>query len=135
MRWFCTGIIAGLCGSIGIFVLQNASIARSTLLSWGLIAGYAHDYGGYIRETPRYSGLWGHPNEAGHVGALASAAGIYFYIVERKIVPLAIVSAGLLALFYFTLSRGGLIAGFAPIAIALIIPRGATFSIRGFYSA
>jgi hypothetical protein len=123
MRWFCAGIIAGLCSSVAVFFLQNASIAKSTLLSWGLIAGYAADFGGYIRETPRFSGLWGHPNEAGHVGALASAAGIYFYLVERKILPLAIVSAGLLAFFYFTLSRGGLMAGFAPIAIALIVPR------------
>lgn len=123
MAWFCSGMIAGLVAAIGVFVLQNASISRATLLSWGLIAGYAADYGGYIRDTPRYSGLWGHPNEAGHIGALAAAAGIYFYVAERKIIPLAIVVTGLMAFFYFTLSRGGLIAAAATIAIAILLPR------------
>lgn len=123
MSWFCYGMIAGLVAAVGVFVLQNASIARSTLLSLGLIAGYANDYGGYIRDTPRYSGLWGHPNEAGHVGALAAAAGVYFYVAERKILPLAIVCAGIVGFFYFTLSRGGLIASAVPIAVAVMLPR------------
>jgi O-antigen ligase len=123
MSWFCYGVIGGLVAAIGVFFLQNASISRSTLLSFGLIAGYANDYGGYIRDTPRYSGLWGHPNEAGHVGALAAAAGIYLYLVERKVLPLAVVCAGLLGFFYYTLSRGGLIAGGATIVIAVMIPK------------
>jgi len=123
MSWFCQGVIVGLLAAVGVFALQNTSISRSALLSWGLIAGYANDFGGYIRDTPRYSGLWGHPNEAGHVGALAAAAGIYFYVTQRKIIPLVITSAGLLAFFYYTLSRGGLIAGATTIAIAVVIPR------------
>jgi hypothetical protein len=123
MSWFCYGIVAGFVASIGVFALQDGSISRSTLLSWGLMAGYATEIGGYIRDTPRYSGLWGHPNEAGHVGALAAAAGVYFYVTQRKILPLVVVSACLVALFYYTLSRGGLIAGGATLAIAVLIPR------------
>jgi O-antigen ligase/polysaccharide polymerase Wzy-like membrane protein len=123
MNMLCYGMICGLCASVGVFVLQNASIPKSTLLSWGLIAGYAGDFGGYIRETPRYSGLWGHPNEAGHAGALAAAAAAYLYFVERRLAPIAIVAAGFVAFFYYTLSRGGLIAGMVPIAVAIMIPR------------
>ena len=44
MTWFCYGLIAGLAASVGIFVLQDAEISRSTLLSWGLVAGYADQY-------------------------------------------------------------------------------------------
>lgn len=123
MTWFCYGMIAGVAASAGIFVLQDSEISRSILLSWGLVAGYADQYGGYLRETPRYSGLWGHPNEAGHVGALAAGAGAYFYLGKRRIFPLVVLAISLCAYFYYTLSRGGLIAGAATIFIALIVPR------------
>jgi hypothetical protein len=123
MSSFCYGIVAGLVASAGVFVLQDGSIPRSTLLSWGLMAGYATEIGGYIRDTPRYSGLWGHPNETGHIGALAAPAGVYLYVTQRKILPLVVVTAGLIAFFYYTLSRGGLIAGGATLAIAVLIPR------------
>lgn len=123
MTWFCYGLIAGLAASVGIFVLQDAEISRSTLLSWGLVAGYADQYGGYLRDTPRYSGLWGHPNEAGHVGALAAGAGAYFYLGKRRIIPAVVLVVSLCAYFYYTLSRGGLIASGATILIALVIPK------------
>lgn len=124
MRLFCFGLIAGLLCSVGVFALQNTNVSRSQLLSWGLIAGYAEDFWGYQRQdAPRYSGLWGHPNEAGHISAIAAVAGAYLYRVEGRIAPLVLTAGGLLGVFYYTLSRGGLIAACVPILVALVVPK------------
>ena len=119
----CWGLVAGLVGSVGLYALTDSGVPLSTLSSLGLAAGYAAEIGGYIRETPRFSGLWGHPNEAGHVAALASAGGAYLYITQRRIVPAALTALGLIATFYYTLSRGGIISGAAIMAIAVMVSR------------
>jgi hypothetical protein len=119
----CWGLVAGLLGSVGLYALADSGIPVSTLSAMGLAAGYAAEFGGYIRETPRYSGLWGHPNEAGHVSALASAAGAYLFITQRRLVPIALTAAGLAATFYYTLSRGGLMSGAAILALSVMVTR------------
>jgi hypothetical protein len=78
----------------------------------------------------RYSGLSGHPNEAGHIAALAAAAGAYFAFVQRRFLPTALVAAGLMAVFYYTRSRGGLIAGGAALAIPFAFARGRATLLR-----
>jgi hypothetical protein len=118
---FCWGLIIGLLATVPIFLLQNSGWSE-TLLNWGMMAGYAPTFDQMTRE--RYSGMWAHPNEAAHVAALAAAAGAYFAFVRRLFLPLALVAGGFLAVFYYTWSRGGLIAVGATLAIPFVIPRG-----------
>jgi hypothetical protein len=73
---------------------------------------------------PRYSGLWGHPNEASHVAALASAAGAYLLLARKSVLAVVLVAACLFGVFYFTLSRGGLMIGGAVLALAVLLQPG-----------
>ena len=126
---FCWGLIIGLLASVPVFVLQNLGWSGA-LIDWGLMPGYANIFGAVARDIPRYSGLWGHPNEAGHVAALAAAAGAYFAISQRRLVPLILVAGGLLAVFYYTWCRGALIAGGIVLAIPFVVSRGRAKSHR-----
>ena len=121
---FAWGMLAGLAATVATFALLHAGIPLATLASLGLAAGYAGDFGGYVREMPRYSGLWGHPNEASHVAALASAAAAYLLLVDKSKLAAFIATAGLLAVFYYTLSRGGLMIGGAIVALAFFLKGG-----------
>ena len=123
LRIFCYGLIIGLVGSVGLMaVVASGLFPTQTLAGMGLTAGYAAEFGGYIRETPRSSGLWGHPNEAGHVATLAAGAAAFLYTADRRLVPLAVTGAAFLAVFYFTLCRAGFAAGVIVLMLALLIP-------------
>ena len=126
---FCWGLILGLLATVPIYALQDAGWS-STLIDWGLAAGYGETFAQMSREIPRYSGLSGHPNEAGHVAALAAAAGAYFFLVRGRVLPLMLVAGGLLATFYYTWSRGGFIAGAFTLAIPFLYARGRTGLLR-----
>ena len=119
---FCWGLILGLQSTVPIFVLQDTGYA-STLVNLGLIPGYYAVLHLDIGETSRYSGLWGHPNEAGLVAALAAPGAAYLFFAQRRVVPLALAGAALIAIFYYTQSRGGLIAGGGVLAISLLSGR------------
>jgi hypothetical protein len=118
-RAFCWGLIAGLVATVPIFVFQELGYS-DTLAQFGLVPGYHLD--GDIGEGDilRYSGLWGHPNEAGHIAALAGAAGAYF-AYHRRLFPAAITAVALVVVFYYTRSRAGLFAGGAVLALALLM--------------
>ena len=64
--------------TVPIFVLQAAGY-NSTLIGLGLVPGYFKILSLDVGNTLRYSGLWGHPNEAAHIAALAAPAGAYFF--------------------------------------------------------
>jgi hypothetical protein len=119
---FCWGLIAGLLATIPIFVLQDAG-QTALLVGLGLIPGYYEVLHLDVGEALRYSGLWSHPNEAGHVAALAAPAAAYLYLVRRRLLPMLLVALALLATFYYTQSRGGLIVGGAVLAIPLFFGR------------
>ena len=123
LEWFCWGLIVGLLAILPIFFIQD-SVYASKLVEWGLAPGYASAMGGIGWEAFRYSGLSGHPNEAGHVAALSAAAGAYFGLVRRRFMPVIVVFLGLMVVFYYTWSRGGLIAGGAILAIPFLVARG-----------
>ena len=119
---FCWGLVLGLVSTVAIFVLQDTGYA-SVLVNLGLIPGYYEVLHLDIGETLRYSGLWGHPNEAGHVAALAAPGAAYLFFVQRRVVPLALAGAALLAVFYYTQNRGGLLVGGAVLALPLFFGR------------
>jgi O-antigen ligase len=128
LEQFCWGLIIGLLATVPIFIAQD-SVYASKLIEWGLTPGFAQEFGD-IRGLPRYSGLWAHPNEAGHAASLAAAAGAYFALVQRRFWAVALVSAGLIAVFYYTGSRGGLLCGGAILAIPFVIARGKVTLLR-----
>jgi hypothetical protein len=130
LEQFCWGLIIGLLATVPIFIAQD-SVYASKLIEWGLAPGFAQGFGD-IRGLPRYSGLWAHPNEAGHAAALSAAAGAYFALVRHRFWAVALVFAGLIAVFYYTGSRGGLIAGTAILAIPFVIARGRVTILRLF---
>src|SRR5262249_39947717 len=105
LDWFCWGLIAGLLANIPIFVIQNSEYA-SELIDWGFIPRYAESvFLGGAGTFLRYSGIFSHPNEAGHAAALSAAAGAYFAIARRRFLPTIIITAGLVAVFYYARSR------------------------------
>ena len=120
---FCFGLVFGLAGSIGIFVLQNSGVPESQLVAWGLAPGFRPYLFEIARELPRYSGLWSHPNEVGHVAALGAPGAAYLYLVQRRFWPLVLTAICLLATFYFCWSRGGFTAGALTLIIAMLWPR------------
>ena len=126
---FSWGLIIGLLATVPIYVLQDAGWS-TTLISWGLSPGYGLTFDQISRAVPRYSGLSSHPNEAGHVAALATAAGSYFLLVRHRMLPLMLVAGGLLVTFYYTWSRGGLIAGGLILAIPFLYARGRASVLR-----
>ncbi len=120
---FCWGLITGLLATIPIFVLQDFNFS-STLADFGLTSPLDPVFrlnGNGILS--RYTALWGHPNEASHVAALASAAGAYFLIVHRRFLPAVLVAVGLIITFYYTQTRGGFLAGGATLGISLLFWR------------
>jgi hypothetical protein len=121
LEWFCWGLIIGLLATVPIFILQ-ASDYSSKLVEWGLVPGYAYVFSSAESDFARYSGLYGHPNEAGHVAALSAAAGAYYALVRRNYIPSILVGVGLIAVFYFTRSRGGLLAGVVTLAAPYLLP-------------
>ncbi len=122
---FCWGLILGGLATVPIFSLESAGYS-SALIDWGLVPGYSHVFAGIVRNLPRYSGLSGHPNEAGHVAALSAAAGAYFAYVQRRFLPLVLAAGSILFIFYYTWSRGGLVAGGVVLFIPLLFSRGRT---------
>jgi hypothetical protein len=125
---FCWGLIVGMLLTVPIFVLQALGYA-STLVNFGLVPEYYTLFFYENNNLVRYSGLWGHPNEASHVAALSAAAGAYFTFVYRRYLPLALTAAGLLAIFYFTQSRGGLLVSGAVLAVPLLFGTRHQFNI------
>ena len=121
VRGFCWGLTAGLAATVPIFVLQDLGYSTS-LVALGLVPGWNYDVN-LGSGVARYSGLWGHPNEAGHIAALAGAAGAYFAF-NRRLIPATVVAVSLVAVFYYTQSRGGLIAGASPLVVSLLFQRG-----------
>jgi hypothetical protein len=125
---FCWGMIFGLICTIPIFVLEAAGYT-SNLVSFGLVPGYYSEYSLNIGDTARYAGLWSHPNEAGHVAALAAPAAAYLYISQRRAIAMYIAAAALLTVFYFTQSRAGLLVGASVLAFALFVGPGGRINI------
>lgn len=123
LDWFCWGLIIGLLATLAVFAVQD-SVYYSKLSDWGLMPRYAPRAFTGEGGIWRFAGLSGHPNEAGHVAALSAAAGAYFAIVRRKFLPIVIVAAGLIAVFYYTRSRAGFFAGGATISLSLLIAQG-----------
>jgi hypothetical protein len=119
---FCWGLITGLFATVPIFILQESG-QSSILVDLGLRSALNPEF--FLNElgNSRYVGLWGHPNEASHVASLASAAGAYFVVVHRRFLPLILVAAGLAITFYYTQSRGGLLAGGATLGVSLLFSR------------
>ena len=120
---FCLGLVVGLGATIPIFVLQAADYSQA-LIAWGLMPGYAPDFVNSNVDFVRYSGMLGHPNEAGHVATLSAAGGAYFALVRRRMFPLVMVACALILVFYYTRSRGGLLAGGAVLVIPFVLTRG-----------
>jgi hypothetical protein len=120
VRGYCWGLIVGLVATLPIFAFQELGYS-SNLVEIGLVPGYHADVD-FSGDVARYSGLWGHPNQAGHIAALTGAAGAYFAFC-RRFTPAAVVAAALVAIFYFTESRGGLIAGGSVLAISMLYGR------------
>jgi hypothetical protein len=116
---FCWGMIFGLFATLPIFILQAAGLG-STLVAFGLVPGTFRVLGIAWAEASRYSGLWLHPNEAGHVAALSAAASAYIAFVQRRFVPLYCSAAAILVVFYYTQSRGGLLASIAVLAVPFL---------------
>jgi hypothetical protein len=116
---FCWGLIVGVLATVPILFLQDSGYS-STLAEWGLVPGYSQVY---EQARLRYSGLFGHPNEAGHVAALSAAAGAYLFFVRHRFLPLAIGTAGHLAIFYYTWTRGAVIAEGTVLLFALLFAR------------
>jgi hypothetical protein len=126
---FCWGLIVGLLATIPIYVLQDAGWSAN-LIQWGFASGFARTFDQLSRDMPRLSGITGHPNEAGHVAALATAAGTYFALLRRGFWPLILVAGGVLATFYYTWSRGGLIASALILAVPFVYVRGRAALLR-----
>jgi hypothetical protein len=125
---YCWGLILGLLATLPIFVLQDTGNA-SALVSLGLLPGYYQVFRLDFGDTLRYAGLWGHPNEAAHVAALAAPAGAYLLLVQRRILPLVVVAGALLVTFYYTQSRGGFLAGGGILAVSLLFRRGGRIDV------
>jgi hypothetical protein len=125
---YCWGLILGLLATLPILVLQDTGHA-SALVSLGLLPGYYQVFRLDFGDTLRYAGLWGHPNEAAHVAALAAPAGAYLYLVQRRIIPLVLVAGALLATFYYTQSRGGFLASGGILAVPLLFTRGGRINV------
>jgi hypothetical protein len=128
---FCWGLTLGLLSTVPIFFLQDIGYA-SALVNLGLIPGYYAVLHLDIGETSRYSGLWGHPNEAGLVAALGAPGAAYLFFAQRRVLPLALAGGALVAIFYYTQSRGGLIAGGGILAISLLWGRQGRIHILRF---
>ena len=76
-----------------------------------------------VGETLRYAGLWGHPNEAAHVAALAAPGAAWLFLVERRKLPMLLVAGALLTIFYYTQSRGGFVVGCSVLVLPLFFGR------------
>jgi hypothetical protein len=116
---FCWGLIIGMLMTVPIFVLQDLGY-NSTLVELGLVPPYFRELLYENSDLVRYSGLWGHPNEASHVAALSAAAGAYLQFSGRNRIAFALTAIGLLIIFHYTQSRGGLLASGAVLAVPLI---------------
>jgi hypothetical protein len=116
---FCWGLIIGMLLTVPIFIMQGLGYA-STLVEYGLVPEYSQLLLYENSNLVRYAGLWGHPNDAGHVAALSAAAGAYFTFVYRRYLPLGLTSLGLLAIFYFTQSRGSLLVSGVVLAVPIL---------------
>jgi hypothetical protein len=125
---FCWGLIVGMLMTVPIFVLQDLGY-NSTLVELGLVPSYYRELLYDNSELVRYSGLWGHPNEASHVAALSAAAGAYLLLSNRNRIAFALTAIGLLIIFYYTQSRGGLLASGAVLAVPLIFGSKRKFSV------
>jgi hypothetical protein len=125
---FCWGLILGLLSTIPIFVLQ-ANGASSELIKLGLVPGYYEVLQLDVGDTLRYAGLWGHPNEASHVAALAAPAAAYLVMAQRRLLPVLLTAAALIAVFYYTESRGGLLVGGAVLATPFLFRRSGRINI------
>src|SRR5581483_9851265 len=128
---FSWGLVLGLLATVPIFFSQATGL-MSWLVDYGLVPGYyavLHlDYGNGLR----FSGLWGHPNEAGHVAALAAPGAAYIYLVYRRLAASVLVAFALLVIFYYTQSRGGLLVGFGVLALPFFYGRGRRLDIVRF---
>lgn len=120
--FFCWGLIAGLLATAFTFIIQGTGLS-SVLVALGVKSEVTQDFLLSDVGIFRYTGLWGHPNEAGHVAALASAAGAYFVVVHRRFIPGSLVAIGLGITFAYTQTRGGLLAGGATLGISLLFSR------------
>jgi hypothetical protein len=128
---YCWGLVLGLLATVPIFVMQDLG-QEDLLVRFGLLPGFYHVLHLDVGGTLRYAGLWGHPNEASHVAALAAPAGAYLFFVRRRMLPLVLTAAALFAVFYYTQSRGGLVAGGGILALSLLIGRRGNISILRF---
>jgi hypothetical protein len=127
---FCWGLVLGLLATVPIFAIQDAGYS-SSLVGLGLVPGYYQILSLTVGDTSRYAGLWGHPNEAGHVAAIAAAAGAYFISV-RRYAPVVLVTGGLITVFYYTQCRGGILAGGAVMVLAFLLGRGRQTNLARF---
>jgi hypothetical protein len=119
---FCWGSILGLLSTVPIFFLQAQGLSTE-LAKLGLVPGYYSVLQLDVGDVQRYAGLWGHPNEAAHVAALAAPAAAYLFLVRRRLLPILLTGAALLAIFYYTQSRGGLLVGCAVLGAPFLFDR------------
>jgi O-Antigen ligase len=125
---FCWGLILGLLTTIPIFVLQDQGLS-SELAKFGLVPGYYQVLQLDIGDIQRYAGLWGHPNEAAHVADLAAPGAAYLFLVRRRLLPILLTGAALLAVFYYTQSRGGLLVGGAVLGAPFLFDRSGRINV------
>jgi hypothetical protein len=119
---FCWGLVLGLLVTLPIFVLQDTG-QDTMLVNLGLIPGYYQVLQLDVGDSLRYAGLWTHPNEAAHVAALAAPGAAWLYLIENRKLPMTLVAGALLAIFYYTQSRGGLVVGYCVLVLPLLFGR------------
>lgn len=119
---YCWGLVLGLLATVPIFIMQDNGY-DSSLVALGLLPGYFQVLTLDVGDTLRFAGLWGHPNEAAHVAALAAPGAAYLFLVYRRALPLALTAGALLVVFYYTQSRGGLLVGGCVLAIPFFLGR------------
>jgi len=71
-------------------------------------------------EFVRFPGMWGHPNEAGHMAALTTVAASFLYVRRKSALAVVLSLVAVVGTFLFTANRGGVIASAIIVATASV---------------